>query len=50
MPGKQVKNWPQYEALRRKGLSKGSAARITNADAKKKRPKRKAKRSVKHGR
>ena len=35
MPGKQVKNWPQYEALRREGKSKESAARITNASAKK---------------
>jgi hypothetical protein len=35
MPGKQVKNWPQYEALRDKGMSKESAARITNASAKK---------------
>lgn len=34
MPGKEVKNWPQYEALRRKGYSKESAARITNASAK----------------
>ena len=37
MPGKQVKNWAQYEALRRQGKSKESAARITNAQAKKKR-------------
>lgn len=43
MPGKQVKNWPQYEALRREGHSKESAARITNAAAKKR--KRKKKRS-----
>jgi hypothetical protein len=35
MPGKQVKNWAQYEALRREGKSKESAARITNAAAKK---------------
>ncbi len=41
MPGKQVKNWPEYEALRAKGYSKESAARITNSDAKKKRAKRK---------
>jgi hypothetical protein len=37
MPGKQVKNWGQYEALRRQGKSKESAARITNAAAAKKR-------------
>lgn len=35
MPGKAVKNWPQYEALRKKGKSKESAARIANAGAKK---------------
>lgn len=34
MPGKQVKNWPQYEALRKQGHSKESAARITNASQK----------------
>lgn len=34
MPGKQVKNWPQYEALRKQGKSKESAARITNASHK----------------
>jgi len=31
MPGTMVKNWKQYEALRREGYSKESAARITNA-------------------
>lgn len=31
MPGKQVKNWNKYHALRRKGMSKTSAAKITNA-------------------
>ena len=38
MPGKKmrsIKNDKQYEALRRKGKSKKSAARITNASAKK---------------
>ena len=35
MPGKQVKSWPQYEALRKEGLSKESAAKITNASVKK---------------
>jgi hypothetical protein len=39
MPGKQVKNWKQYHALREKGHSKESAARIVNAQASK--PKRK---------
>lgn len=35
MPGKQVKNWKQYHKLRKKGHSKSSAARITNASKKK---------------
>jgi hypothetical protein len=35
MPGKEVKNWPQYEALRRKGYSKELAARIVNSRARK---------------
>lgn len=30
MPGPEVKNWDQYEALRKKGFSKEAAARITN--------------------
>jgi hypothetical protein len=33
MPGPQVKNWKQYEALRKKGFSKKSAAKIVNAGA-----------------
>lgn len=41
MPGRQVKNWPMYEELRRQGYSKQSAARITNSAAKKKRAKKK---------
>jgi len=40
MPGKQVKNWKQYEKLRKKGFTKESSARITNAAAKKKAKKR----------
>jgi hypothetical protein len=40
MPGKQVKNWKQYEALRREGYSKQSAARITNSQAKRAKKKR----------
>lgn len=35
MPGKQVKNWRKYEALRRKGMSKSMAARIANSKRKK---------------
>jgi hypothetical protein len=31
MPGKEVKNWKVYEALRKKGYSKEKAARIANA-------------------
>ena len=37
MPGKKyrsIKKPAEYEALRREGLSKQSAARISNADAK----------------
>jgi hypothetical protein len=40
MPGKTVKNWPMYEALRENGKSKESAARITNAAVKKRKKKR----------
>jgi hypothetical protein len=43
MPGKQVKDWPMYEALRREGHSKESAARITNSKHKKR------KKAKKHG-
>jgi len=31
MPGKQVKSWNTYHALRKKGHTKQSAARIANA-------------------
>ena len=31
MPGKSVKNWKVYEALRRKGYSKEKSARIANS-------------------
>lgn len=41
MPGPQVKNWKQYEALRAKGMTKTKAAKITNAASKKKRRKKK---------
>lgn len=37
MPGKQVKNWRQYHALRRKGKSKTTAAKIANASSRKQR-------------
>jgi hypothetical protein len=40
VPGKQVKNWKQYHALRRKGKSKTTAAKIANAGRKKRRRKR----------
>lgn len=30
MPGKQVRDWDKYHALRRQGKSKESAARIAN--------------------
>jgi hypothetical protein len=35
MPGKQVKNWSMYHKLRKKGMGKTKAAKITNAKAKK---------------
>lgn len=37
MPGKQIKNWKQYHALRQKGMSKTRAAKITNAGSGRKR-------------
>jgi hypothetical protein len=33
MPGKSIKNWRIYHALRRKGKSKESAAKIANAQS-----------------
>jgi hypothetical protein len=41
MPGKQVKDWDKYHALREDGKSKESAARITNATSGKKKGKKK---------
>lgn len=41
MPGKQVKNWRKYHALRGKGMSKTRAAKITNARPGKKKGKKK---------
>ena len=38
MPGKEVKNWAVYEALRREGKSKESAAKIANAQSATKKP------------
>ena len=37
MPGKQIKNWSRYHALRRKGMSKTRAAKITNSDGRRRR-------------
>ena len=34
MPGKQIKNWKKYHALRKKGKSKTSAAKIANSGKK----------------
>ena len=31
MPGKQVKNWAKYHALREEGMSKEQAAKTVNA-------------------
>lgn len=36
MPGKQVKNWKMYHKLRKKGMGKTKAAKITNAKRRKK--------------
>jgi hypothetical protein len=36
MPGKQVKRWDVYEALRKEGKSKTAAAKIANAKKRKK--------------
>lgn len=35
MPGKEVRNWKVYHALRKKGYSKERAAKIANAKPKK---------------
>ena len=35
MPGKQVKNWKVYHALRKKGYSKTKSAKIANSKRKK---------------
>lgn len=43
MPGKQVKDWDVYHALRKEGKSKESSARIANAQAKKSKAKKKRK-------
>ncbi len=40
MPGSEVLNWRQYEALREKGYSKEKAARITNSKPANKRKKK----------
>lgn len=45
MPGKMVKNWDQYHALRDEGYSKESAARITNSQVREAARRRLAKRS-----
>ncbi len=51
MPGKTVKSWPMYEALRAEGFSKESAARITNAKSRSRRQSKKSrKRRGKRGR
>lgn len=40
MPGKQVKNWRKYHALRKKGYSKSKSAKIANSGRRKKKRKR----------
>lgn len=49
MPGTEVKNWPVYEALRKRGFSKANAARIANASVRRGRGKKKATKGRKHG-
>lgn len=39
MPGKQVKSWSKYHALRKQGMSKTSAAKVTNATTKRRKKK-----------
>jgi len=41
MPGKQVKNWKVYHALRKKGKSKSSAAKIANSKSGRRKGRRK---------
>lgn len=40
MPGRQIKDWNVYHALRRKSYSKSKSARIANSQARRKRRKR----------
>lgn len=35
MPGKQIKNWRKYHALRRQGMGKTQAAKIANSGKRK---------------
>lgn len=44
MPGKEVKDWNMYEALRDQGYTKEQAARITNDNVKNRQKKKKKKR------
>jgi len=44
MPGKQIKDWKVYHALRREGKSKESAAKIANSQSKRKKTKTKKRR------
>lgn len=41
MPGKQVKSWKTYHALRKKGASKTKAAKIANSKKGRKKGKKK---------
>lgn len=43
MPGKQVKNWRVYHALRKKGYSKQKSAKIANSKSRRKRLRKKRK-------
>jgi hypothetical protein len=41
MPGKQVKNWKVYHALRKKGYGKTKSAKIANSKSGRRKGKRK---------
>lgn len=49
MPGKQVRDWDMYHALRDKGHSEESAARITNGVVRRRRKRRRKKEADERG-
>jgi len=44
VPGKQIKSWKTYHALRRKGASKTKAAKIANSRGRRKKGRRRKRR------